>query len=155
MVLAAAAAFGVPAFAQEDSGYIDDWSTHHLIFSNPGTEGAALANGTYAQWWKVTNDRRYVMQQARRNRGGQPDWLDWRGGLVRPDHLDHLDHPGHPGHPKGPGPEPDVPLIAKDWSVPMGGVTTAFTGTVGTLSSTSISGSSPVSSVYIVVCQPR
>jgi hypothetical protein len=46
---------------------VDDWSTRHLIFSNPGTEGEALAKGTYSQWWKIVNDSRYIMQQRKRN----------------------------------------------------------------------------------------
>ena len=42
------------AFGQENQGHgvglVDDWTTHHVIFSNPGTEEDAIRNGTYEAW---------------------------------------------------------------------------------------------------------
>jgi hypothetical protein len=48
-------------------GIVDDWSHHRLIFSNPGTAVEALAQGRVAEWYKIVNDPRYIMQQRRRN----------------------------------------------------------------------------------------
>jgi hypothetical protein len=50
-------------------GLPNDWSHHHAIFSNPGTEEQAKKNGTHAHWLKVVNNPRYVMQQLHH---GQP-----------------------------------------------------------------------------------
>ncbi len=71
-----------PAVAQQDpqsievggvriTGLPDDWSHHHLIFSNPGTEQEALAKGTYERWLSVVNDPRYVIQQLKRRAPAQ------------------------------------------------------------------------------------
>lgn len=51
----------------ELKGIPDDWSHHHLVFSNPGTMEDALANGTYERWYRITSDPRFQMQQAKRN----------------------------------------------------------------------------------------
>jgi hypothetical protein len=68
---------GAPIFAQEPpavsvsgtqvTGFPDDWSHHHVVFSNPGTEQEAIQGGRQAEWQKVVNDPRYVLQQLRRN----------------------------------------------------------------------------------------
>jgi hypothetical protein len=59
---------GKPATAGS-GGLVDDWTTHHVIFSTPGTAAQALARGRFEQWYKVVNDPRYLMQQAKRNPG--------------------------------------------------------------------------------------
>jgi hypothetical protein len=48
------------------AGVPDDWTHHHLIFSDPGTEEDAIANGTHDRWLKIVNDPRYVIQQLKR-----------------------------------------------------------------------------------------
>ena len=48
------------------SGLPEDWTHHHLVFSDPGTEQEALDRGTYDQWFKVVNDPRYILQQLKR-----------------------------------------------------------------------------------------
>jgi hypothetical protein len=68
---------GTPLFAQEPpavsvggtriTGTPDDWSHHHVVFSNPGTEQDAIQGGRQAEWQKVVNDPRYVLQQVKRN----------------------------------------------------------------------------------------
>ena len=60
---------GEPA-AQRSSrrvGVPDDWSHHHLIFSNPGTYEQAIASGTYSKWLNLQYDTRYIFQQMKRN----------------------------------------------------------------------------------------
>ena len=49
----------------------DDWSHHHLVFSNPGTEQEALDNGTHDRWQRIVNDPRYIMQQMERRAPAQ------------------------------------------------------------------------------------
>ena len=73
-VLVALAAAAVPAFAQEkkgepshSQGYVEDWSSHHVVFSNPGTEQEARKRGEYDKWLRIVNDERYMMQQRRRS----------------------------------------------------------------------------------------
>src|ERR1019366_7198884 len=42
---------------------------HHLVFSNPGTEEDAIANGTHDRWLSIVNDPRYILQQMKRSTG--------------------------------------------------------------------------------------
>ena len=81
-VLVALAATAVPTFAQEKTeetshsqGYVEDWSSHHLVFSNPGTEQDARQRGEHGKWLRITNDERYRMQ--RRRRSAPPRWGGW------------------------------------------------------------------------------
>jgi len=77
LTVVALAACSTPVFAQsapsvhvgriEITGVPDDWSHRHVVFSNPGTEQEAIQSGHYAQWQKVVNDPRYVIQQLKRN----------------------------------------------------------------------------------------
>jgi len=69
-------AVGFHAFAQraprnagdvQISGVPEDWSSHHVVFSDPGTEEAAIKAGRHDKWLKTVNDPRYLMQQLRRN----------------------------------------------------------------------------------------
>ncbi len=53
------------------TGLPDDWTHHHLTFSDPGTEQEALDKGTYSEWVKVVNDPRYLMQQLKRRAQAQ------------------------------------------------------------------------------------
>jgi hypothetical protein len=63
---------------QHRAGTPEDWSHHHLIFSNPGTAAQALAKGRFEKWYRLVNDPRYVLQQMKR--GG------WPRGPVLPPH---------------------------------------------------------------------
>jgi hypothetical protein len=65
-LISSVAAQQMPSMEQ---GIASDWSMHHVIFSNPGTEQEAVANGTYERWLKVVNDPRYIFQQLKR---GEP-----------------------------------------------------------------------------------
>ena len=57
---------GQPA-PQNPGGVVDDWSFHHLVFSNPGTFADAMKNGNFREWNKILNDPRFHMQQMKRN----------------------------------------------------------------------------------------
>ena len=56
-------------WALQGRGVTEDWSNHHLIFSNPGTEEDAIAKGTHDRWLKIVNDPRYILQQMKRSTG--------------------------------------------------------------------------------------
>src|ERR1017187_9088120 len=82
-------AFGIPTFGQEAPlqkeeaaapqpapamnevlrHTIEDWSPPPLVFSNPGTEEEAIANGTHDRWLNIVNDPRYILQQMKRSSG--------------------------------------------------------------------------------------
>ncbi len=49
----------------EIRGYPQDWSHHHVVFSNIGAEDEALQKGKYEHWEKVVNEPRYVIQQLK------------------------------------------------------------------------------------------
>ena len=76
----------VPAAAQDNpsqpKGVPDDWSHHHLVFSNPGTFADAMKNGTYDQWARTVSDPRYQMQQMRRNAALQQKTSGTDGSLL-------------------------------------------------------------------------
>ena len=48
------------------TGLADDWTHHHLVFSNPGTQEDAVKSGTYEQSSKVVSEPRYVLQQLKK-----------------------------------------------------------------------------------------
>jgi hypothetical protein len=48
------------------TGVPEDWTHHHAVFSDPGTEVDALKNGTYSEWSSIVNDPRYIFQQLKR-----------------------------------------------------------------------------------------
>ena len=56
-------------WALQGRGVPEDWSNHHLIFSDPGTEEDAIASGTHDRWLKIVNDPRYILQQMKRSSG--------------------------------------------------------------------------------------
>jgi hypothetical protein len=62
---------GAGSLSQEDleylnRGLVDDWSSRHVVFSNPGTLEDARRNGKEQQWWNIVSDPRYRMQWVRR-----------------------------------------------------------------------------------------
>jgi len=76
----------LPSAAQTNAGLpgvVDDWSYHHLVFSNPGTLNNAMATGTLGRWLGIVNDPRYQNEQRKRllpsvprigNGGLKKDW---------------------------------------------------------------------------------
>ena len=56
-------------WALQRRGVPEDWSNHHLVFSNPGSEEDAIANGTHDRWLSIVNDPRYILQQMKRSSG--------------------------------------------------------------------------------------
>lgn len=70
-VIVVAAIVSIPSFAQrETDGYPEDWSHHHVVFSEPGTLSDASGRGSFESWYKVVTDPRFAHQ--RRKRGEHP-----------------------------------------------------------------------------------
>ena len=67
MILVAALASS-PTFAQtENDGTPEDWTHHHLVFSDPGTLHEASAGGSFDAWYKAVTDRRFAYQRHTRS----------------------------------------------------------------------------------------
>jgi len=95
-------------------GVPDDWTHHHVVFSDPGTYEQAIANGAYPQWIKLQYDTRYILQQMKRN-GAEA------GGYI-------------PGAETAPSlriplkPPPKPKALKRDWSMNMGAGATVGVG---------------------------
>jgi hypothetical protein len=48
-------------------GMVDDWTHHHVIFSDPGTRDEAIRNGKFQEWQRIVNHPRYRMQRYRQS----------------------------------------------------------------------------------------
>src|ERR1039458_9225361 len=57
---------GQPA-SKHHVGLVEDWSTRHVVFSNPGTYEQAYAKGAYPKWLRTQYDTRFLLQQMKRN----------------------------------------------------------------------------------------
>jgi hypothetical protein len=155
----------VPAVHVGDAtitGIPDDWTHHHVFFSDPGTEQDAVKNGTHEEWLKTVNDPRYVIQQLKRGLPAQgPAAQDvemrqrinaqlsgtpYQGaqGGVTPERW--TGPRGVEGGPRsfGPGATADVSKtpLTRDWSMNVGGAPSSLTLTVATPSGSNISSSS-------------
>ena len=127
------------AASQHLVGVVDDWSFHHLVFSNPGTyEQAAKDPAAYAKWLTIRNDTRFILQQMKRHAeatGGFSREMRTRGeeavspsGMVEPEDLAIGALRQLPGEARArlkPKPKPNPkPRSNGDWSEPL------LTGTV-------------------------
>jgi len=130
----------------QGQGIPEDWSHHHLVFSNPGTEEQALANGTHDHWLSIVNDPRYIMQQLKRGVGGTVPGAE--GFAVAVEATGAQEPTGSPNAAdaeeaigNSPAAKARKQEITKDWSMGLDGVAASQTGTV---SSNGATGSSTV-----------
>ncbi len=103
-------------------GLVDDWSFHHLVFSDPGTAADALAQGRFEQWYRMVNDPRYIMQQMKRNPmqralATAPDFATLAARLSAPVNDLSIFRP-----PRGQTPRE---TLKRDWQEPLGSYTTS------------------------------
>ena len=94
------AGIGIPVRGQ--TGTVDDWTHHHLVFSNPGSATEAEARGNFDQWTRVVNSPRFQLQQLKRSLGTKAFLNTGRDGLK--------------GFPK---PEQKGNTLHQDWSQPL------------------------------------
>ncbi len=152
----ALAAFAIPALGQEAAdtsaqggSYVDDWSHHHLVYSNPGTREDAEKNGKLDKWLKITGDPRYQLQLAKRKMGTLPVVADPNLTMAGPDlATETVDAVGgmaaRPVAPQRPRPVRGNP-IEKDWAQPLGGaITSLVSALAATGSSSTVSASSTI-----------
>jgi hypothetical protein len=67
VIVVAALASG-PMFAQDETaGIPDDWTHHHLVFSDPGTLHEASGRGSFDTWYKIVTDPRFTFQNHKRD----------------------------------------------------------------------------------------
>ena len=123
------AVFGLRLQAQDakgsnDTHYVDDWTHHHVVFSDPGTEQDALDKDWKDRWshahdrWLATiHDPRYVNQQRKRNSSGKSfDHSEKDGEGWHSDPWDR-GRKGHDGGGDNPPSKSDALKI--DWNSPM------------------------------------
>jgi hypothetical protein len=109
------------------TGVPDDWSHHHLIFSDPGTYEQAVANGTYSKWIKIQYDPRFIFQTMKRNGTAAGGYMPKMTRSIEAAGL----VPALSGVPGGndserlvpPKKNPPAPSIKKDWSEYMNSTT--------------------------------
>ncbi len=109
-------------------GVPEDWTHHHLIFSDPGTEKQAVENGTFERWLEVSKQPRFTLAQVKRSRGAKALESTDVSAAISPDQKIYAIVPRPVRRP----PE----TLTKDWNVPIGGVAASTTGTVSTNSAT-------------------
>lgn len=131
---------GQEAPGQQPTGWVDDWTHHRLVFSNPGTEQDAINNRTYGQWYTITHDPRYQLQQLKRS---HPQQAVAPAVSAAPADFATRWAAAMASRPIPVVPKPKRNPIKKDWSVDLNGPSS-----VGTISSNNGSGS-PLSSVTI------
>ena len=49
------------------TGYPDDWTHHHVLFTSPGSEEEAIHQGRYNEWLRTVNDPRYILNALKRH----------------------------------------------------------------------------------------
>jgi hypothetical protein len=119
-------------------GLPDDWTHHHVLFSNPGSERDAIWQGRYVQWQKIVDDPRYVVDQLRRRvmaEGPAMNGTAWVNQALRnrPSVGDEqrVGRLGQGSHPVVGGPrlgERFLPKIHSDWSMNLGSGAALYAG---------------------------
>ena len=103
---------------QPGMGLPDDWSHHHLVFSDPGTAAEALGKGHFAEWYRTVTDSRFTIQRMKRNPAANrpvSSGLASEARALLPDISDLASVYGnHLGR------NAKLASVNKDWSVPLG-----------------------------------
>ena len=114
------------------TGLPSDWSHHHVIYGNPGTEQDAIKNGTHEQWLKVVNDPRYIVQNLKRGlpvQGPAAQDVEMRQKIADQEGRDHRDggdrERGRREHHGGQPLPPTSAVLDRDWSMNMKAATAA------------------------------
>src|ERR1039457_5189674 len=131
-------------WALQGRGVPQDWSHHHLVFSNPGTEEDAIANGTHDRWLSIVNDPRYIIQQLKRRAAQGPAPTN-TPSTEQPPKAENAASAERIAATQDPtaAAKRKKSKLKKDWSEPLGsGAAATLTGVVGALNSSTISGSS-------------
>jgi len=87
------------------TGIPDDWTHHHIVFSNPGTEAEAIKNGTHDRWLSIVNDPRYIIQQLHRGQPAQGPAASEVAGIEGPAASRPAPPPAQLTQPPAPAPQ--------------------------------------------------
>jgi hypothetical protein len=93
-VFAIVTVLSMAAQNEPGNGFPDDWTHHHVIFSNPDTFQDAIKNGSVDRWIRIVNDPRYRIQQMKRAAAAAPPDGGGQiiiGGGLRTKNLLHSD----------------------------------------------------------------
>ena len=105
----------------------EDWSTHHLVFSNPGTFEQATQNRPFLEWYRALSDPRYRFDQLRRmaakRRGESGENVEPAADSEERLDADWIAHP-LPGRPLPGRPAPKKKPQG-DWNNFLGGTANA------------------------------
>lgn len=125
-----------PATTQA-AGVPDDWSHHHVVFSNPGTFADALRNGKLEDWNRISSDPRYKIQELKRN-------LLQRQLQSAPDFAARMELVNRSAATadafKNPLKRPVSSETRKDWSMALGQGGSSAASTTGTVSAAATDG---------------
>jgi hypothetical protein len=114
VIVVAALASG-PMFAQDETaGIPDDWTHHHLVFSDPGTLHEASGRGSFDTWYKIVTDPRFTFQNHKRDEHPRSHEDKDRDRDKDNDKNKDKDHDG--GN-KG----LQITPLERDWSATLGG----------------------------------
>lgn len=69
-------------------GVVDDWTRHHVFFSNPGTLQDAIRNGRREEWERIVADSRYRMQWVQRYAPSEGVTADDTAALQAPTEVE-------------------------------------------------------------------
>ena len=136
--LVCAIPFALQTHAQDANGphkaaWVDDWSHHHMIFSNPGTQADAVKAGRLEQWQKITSDPRYHLQQTKRSMGPRPVLNDFDPGTD-------WGWQKHWGTHHDKKPTPSNNAMEKDWNETLGGGVSGVSTVAAPVPGTNITG---------------
>ena len=131
LALVVIAAAGMPVLAQsapaikmgsvQITGVPEDWSFHHLVFSDPGSAQDAIQSGRFDEWLRPVNEPRYILQQLKRHSAARGPWateVDHRESLratFAKSNAAGLPKSSRGGRPGGP-PKPPKSTLKQDWS---------------------------------------
>jgi len=123
------------------AAWVDDWTHHHLVFSNPGTEADAIKNRRYERWYNITHDPRYQMQQLKRSHAQRT--ADPTTAAAPTDFMSRL--AAAMAATPTPIPKPKRNPIKQDWMVGLGSgtaatATSSFSGEPASSSTLTITG---------------
>jgi hypothetical protein len=122
---------------EDIQGLPDDWTHHHLVFSDPGTEEEAIAKGRHEEWLRIVNDPRYIMQQLRRHapaQGPAAEYVDKLNEMARAQEASNPEESGVGQLQdslrlvRDPRPVRPPRAIHSDWSMDMGSSATVGEG---------------------------
>jgi len=108
-------------------GLPEDWSHHHLVFSNAGTEEDAIRNNHYDEWLKIVSEPRYILQQLKRKAIAQGPsaedvkWIQDLSAAARGETTQStVVTTPRAGLKPGAVARPARPKLTKDWSMSLG-----------------------------------